>query len=132
MSLTPSSPSSSRLALRSEALLLRRDRPRTRLAERDQGSQFNSRAFVRRIVDFGLLPSMGSVGDSCDNATIEAFWSRMQVELLDRQISSARIRSGQRHLRASGDSSTIANGVLGAEYAHTRSSSRLDINIRRR
>jgi putative transposase len=28
---------------------------------------------------------MGSVGDCFDNAMIEAFWSRMQVELLDRR-----------------------------------------------
>ncbi len=28
---------------------------------------------------------MGSVGDCFDNAVIEAFWSRMQVELLDRK-----------------------------------------------
>ena len=26
---------------------------------------------------------MGSIGDCYDNAMIEAFWSRMQVELLD-------------------------------------------------
>jgi transposase InsO family protein len=28
---------------------------------------------------------MGSVGDCYDNAVIEAFWSRVQVELLDRR-----------------------------------------------
>ena len=28
---------------------------------------------------------MGSIGDCYDNAVIESFWSRMQVELLDRQ-----------------------------------------------
>jgi len=28
---------------------------------------------------------MGSIGDCYDNAMIESFWSRMQVELLDRQ-----------------------------------------------
>jgi hypothetical protein len=28
---------------------------------------------------------MGSVGDCCDNAVIESFGSRMQVELLDRR-----------------------------------------------
>lgn len=28
---------------------------------------------------------MGSKGDCYDNAMIESFWSRMQVELLDRQ-----------------------------------------------
>jgi transposase InsO family protein len=27
---------------------------------------------------------MGSIGDCFDNAVIEAFWSRLQVELLDR------------------------------------------------
>jgi hypothetical protein len=28
---------------------------------------------------------MGSVGDCHDNSMIESFWSRMQVELLDRR-----------------------------------------------
>ena len=51
----------------------------------DQGVQFASWAFTQRAKDSGLVPSMGSVGDCYDNAMIEAFWSRMQVELLDRQ-----------------------------------------------
>jgi transposase InsO family protein len=51
----------------------------------DQGTQFTSWAFTRRAVDSGLLPSMGSVGDAYDNALMESFWSRMQVELLDRR-----------------------------------------------
>ena len=34
---------------------------------------------------------MGSIGDCFDNATIESFWSRMQVELLDRQRWKTRI-----------------------------------------
>ncbi len=51
----------------------------------DQGTQFSSWAFTRRALDSGLLPSMGSVGDCFDNAVIESFWSRMQVELLDRR-----------------------------------------------
>jgi putative transposase len=46
--------------------------------------QFASWAFIQRAKDSGLPPSMGSVGDGYDNATIEAFWSQMQVELLDR------------------------------------------------
>ena len=45
----------------------------------------------RRALDSGLLPSMGSVGDCYDNAVIEAFWSRMQVELLDRQRWRTRV-----------------------------------------
>ena len=58
----------------------------------DQGTQFTSWAFTRRAVDSGLLPSMGSVGDCFDNAVIESFWSRMQVELLDRKRWSTRVQ----------------------------------------
>jgi transposase InsO family protein len=57
----------------------------------DQGTQFTSWAFTRRAVDSGLLPSMGSVGDCYDNAMIESFWSRMQVELLDRKRWNTRV-----------------------------------------
>jgi putative transposase len=42
-------------------------------------------AFTHRAKASGLVPSMGSIGDCYDNAVIEVFWSRMQVELLDRQ-----------------------------------------------
>jgi Integrase core domain len=56
----------------------------------DQG-RFTSWAFTRRAVDSGLLPSMGSVGDCFDNAVIESFWSRMQVELLNRKRWSTRV-----------------------------------------
>ena len=53
--------------------------------------QFASWAFTQRAKDSGLVPSMGSVGDCYDNAMIEAFWSRMQVELLDRRRWTTRI-----------------------------------------
>ena len=46
--------------------------------------QFASWVFTDRARASGLVPSMGSVGDCYDNAMIESFWSRMQVELLDR------------------------------------------------
>ena len=49
------------------------------------GVQFASWAFTRRAKELGLVPSMGSVGDSYDNPRIESFWSPMQVELLDRR-----------------------------------------------
>ena len=51
----------------------------------DQGTQFTSWAFTDRAVSSGLVPSMGSVGDCYDNAMMESFWSRVQVELLDRR-----------------------------------------------
>jgi len=57
----------------------------------DQGTQFTSWAFTRRALDSGLMFSMGSVGDCCDNAVIESFWSRMQVELLDRRHWRTRV-----------------------------------------
>lgn len=57
----------------------------------DQGTQFTSWAFTRRALDSGLVPSMGSVGSCFDNAMIESFWSRMQVELLDRRAWRTRV-----------------------------------------
>lgn len=72
-------------------MAIERRQPRGTVIHSDQGTQFTSWAFTRRAVDSGLLPSMGSVGDCYDNAVIESFWSRMQVELLDRQRWSTRI-----------------------------------------
>jgi hypothetical protein len=57
----------------------------------DQGVQFGSWAFTKRAPDSGLLASMGSIGDCYDNSMIEAFWSRMQVELLDRKKWNTRL-----------------------------------------
>jgi len=57
----------------------------------DQGTQYTSRAFTQRALDSGLLPSMGAVGTCYDNALMEAFWSRVQVELLDRQVWNTRL-----------------------------------------
>ena len=34
---------------------------------------------------------MGTVGDALDNAVVEAFWARMQVELLDRRTWRTRV-----------------------------------------
>lgn len=57
----------------------------------DHGVQFGSWAFTGRAKDSGLVPSMGSIGDCYDNAVIESFWSRLQVELLDRQKWRTRV-----------------------------------------
>jgi putative transposase len=66
-------------------------RPDGTVIHSDQGTQFTSWAFTRRAIDSGLLPSMGSVGSCYDNAMIESFWSRMQVELLDRRHWRTRV-----------------------------------------
>ena len=53
------------------------------------------------------MPSMGSVGDCYDNSMIEAFWSRMQVELLDRHRWQTRVE--------------LANAIFGyLEVFHNR------------
>ena len=57
----------------------------------DRGVQFGSWAFTDRAKASGLLPSMGSIADCYDNAMIESFWARMQVELLDRRRWNTRI-----------------------------------------
>ena len=61
------------------------------LIHSDQGTQFTSWAFTHRAKASGLVPLMGSIGDCYDNAMIESFWSRMQVELLDRQPWRTRV-----------------------------------------
>jgi transposase InsO family protein len=73
------------------AIEQRRPPEGTTVIHSDQGTQFTSWTFTQRAVDSGLLPSMGSVGDCYDNAMIESFWSRMQVELLDRQRWKTRV-----------------------------------------
>jgi putative transposase len=57
----------------------------------DHGTQFTSWTFTERARRAGLLPSLGTVGDPYDNAVAEAFWARMQTELLDRQRWRTRV-----------------------------------------
>ncbi|BBG01169.1 hypothetical protein PSA01_38040 [Pseudonocardia saturnea] len=53
--------------------------------------QFTSWTFTERARRAGLLPSLGSIGDPYDNAVAEAFWGRMQTELLDRRRWRTRV-----------------------------------------
>jgi putative transposase len=57
----------------------------------DRGVQFTSWAFSQTVRDLGIAPSMGAVGSAYDNAMVEAFWGRMQVELLNRHRWKTRI-----------------------------------------
>jgi putative transposase len=51
----------------------------------DHGTQFTSWAFSELVKAAGLALSMGRVGDAYDNAMMEAFWARLQTELLNRK-----------------------------------------------
>ena len=57
----------------------------------DHGTQFTSWAFTERARRAGLLPSLGTVGDPYDNAVVESFWARLQVEVLNRRRWNTRI-----------------------------------------
>jgi putative transposase len=46
----------------------------------DHGAQYTAIRFTQRLVDAGAQPSMGSVGDSFDNALAENFFSTLKVE----------------------------------------------------
>ena len=50
----------------------------------DRGPNYTSFRFSDRLQDNGILPSMGSVGDSFDNALMENFWSTFKIELVYR------------------------------------------------
>lgn len=46
----------------------------------DRGAQYTAIRFTQRLVDAGARPSMGSVGDSYDNALAENFFSTLKIE----------------------------------------------------
>jgi putative transposase len=50
----------------------------------DQGTQYTSLAFGKRLAEAGIAASMGSVGDSYDNAMAESFFASLETELIDR------------------------------------------------
>ena len=73
------------------ALYLRR--PQGVIHHSDQGIQYTAYAFGKRCSEWGVRPSMGSVGDCYDNALCESFFASLECELLDR-------RSFQTHAEA--------------------------------
>jgi transposase InsO family protein len=52
----------------------------------DHGSQYTSYAFSRRLIDTGITASLGSIGDSFDNAMAESWFATIKIELLYRRI----------------------------------------------
>ncbi len=69
------------------------------------GVQFASWAITDRAKAWGLVPSMGGVGECYDSYLIESVWSRLQVELAVRTVTvpcAARALSG--HAPGSGGS----------------------------
>lgn len=55
----------------------------------DQGSQYASEAYQKRLEDVGARPSMSRRGDCWDNAVAESFFGTLKTEL-ERRIGSSR------------------------------------------
>jgi putative transposase len=60
----------------------------------DHGAQYTSIAYGTRMREAGISASMGTVGDSYDNAMAESFFASLETELIDR--SAWRTRSEAR------------------------------------
>ena len=57
----------------------------------ERGFNFPSWIFSLIVRAAALAPSIGAIGCPYDNAVIESFWGRMQVELLNRKSWKTRI-----------------------------------------
>ena len=51
----------------------------------DRGSQYLSIKYSERLADAGIEPSVGSVGDSYDNALAETIYHRFKAEVIHRR-----------------------------------------------
>jgi putative transposase len=68
-----------------EMALERRQPPAGLIHHSDHGSQYTSQAFGDRCSRAGIRLSMGTVGDSYDNAVAESFFASLETELIDRR-----------------------------------------------
>jgi putative transposase len=66
-------------------MALTQRKPESVIHHSDQGSQYTSLAFGKRCEQFGVRPSMGTVGDAYDNAMAESFFASLEVELFNRR-----------------------------------------------
>jgi putative transposase len=73
------------LVTRALDMAIRGRRPAAGLVHHsDHGSQYTSIAVGQRLRAAGIAASMGSVGDSYDNAMAESFFASLETELIDR------------------------------------------------
>lgn len=74
--------------------LVKRRYPRGVIHHSDQGVQYASREYRKRLRECGLVASMSRKGNCYDNAAMEAFWSTLKREALEQsaQWSSDKVR----------------------------------------
>ena len=74
------------LVLEAMEMALQGRQPQTGLVHHsDRGCQYTSIAFGKRCQVAGVQPSVGTVGDSYDNAMAESFFATLECELIDRK-----------------------------------------------
>ena len=73
------------LVLAALDMALGQRRPQAVIHHSDHGCQYTAIAYGQRCLEFGVRPSMGSVGDAYDNALCESFFATLECELLDRE-----------------------------------------------
>jgi len=73
------------LVIEAVEMALWQRRPAGGVHHSDQGSQYTSLAFGRRLREAGMTASMGSRGDCFDTAMAESFFATLECELLARQ-----------------------------------------------
>jgi putative transposase len=73
------------LVIEAVEMALWQRRPTGVIHHSDQGSQYTSLAFGRRLREAGMTASMGSRGDCFDNAMAESFFATLECELLARR-----------------------------------------------
>jgi transposase InsO family protein len=66
--------------------LVKRRYPRGVIHHSDQGVQYASLEYRRRLRECGLVASMSRKANCYDNAAMESFWSRLKIELRDERL----------------------------------------------
>lgn len=86
-------------------------RPADVIHHSDQGSQYTSIEFGLRCRQFGVRPSMGSVGDAYDNAMADSFFASLECELIDRRSFRRNPRRASRSSPTSRAGTTRGDGI---------------------
>ena len=61
------------------------------ICQTDAGSHYTSIDYTQRLIDEGVVPSIGTVGDSFDNAMAESMFSLFKSELFRNPVVLARV-----------------------------------------
>jgi putative transposase len=80
----------SELVVKAFEMAVRRRQAKGAIAHSDQGCQYTSLTYGRRIREAGLVQSMGNRGECFDNAMAESFFATLECELLDKQTFRTR------------------------------------------